>query len=97
MLKKILVKKYKYKNGWDGTIKKVEIIRETDRSVFFLGGGRSPKNSNSTVFRDTPNEVFLWLKERLENEMDRAQKEYIRRKGKYDTLINMGTGWEQGA
>lgn len=95
MLKKIPVKKYKYTNSWDGTIHKVEIERESEKSVFFSKVGkyasaRAAKETSDTVYRDTPEEAFEWVKEKKERELFAIKKRYNYYKEKYDNFIERG-------
>ena len=86
-LKKIPVKKYKYKNNWDNSIVKVQITRETELSVFFGKDDRALKTTNYQVYRDTPEEVFDWLEKNLKGERDGAMKRYKYLENKYNKFI----------
>ena len=89
-MKKIPIKRYKYTNEYDGKIKKVHIIKETEHSVFFVGGGRCKKECSDTVYRDTPEEVFEWYKEMLKERMEDKKEAYLYYKEKYDNFIKKG-------
>lgn len=89
-LKKIPIKKYKYTNKWDGEIKKIQIIKETDHSVFFKGDGRASKKTNDTTYEDTPGEAFAWILEKRKKEMEEKERVYEYYKKRHKELLNKG-------
>ena len=89
-IKKIPIKKYKYVNDWDGKIKKVRIIRETEHSVFFPSGSNARKHSSDTVYTDTPEEVFAWVVQKRKGEMEAKKRQYLHHKERYDNLVKEG-------
>ena len=67
-LKPIKKRLYKYKGITWGVrkVKKVEIDRESEQSVFFTNPvSRARKETHDTVYADTPEEAFEWVKRKL--------------------------------
>ncbi|MCP4374046.1 MAG: hypothetical protein GY797_38965 [Deltaproteobacteria bacterium] len=89
-MKKLPVKKYKYTNNFDGKISKVQIIKETEHSVFFVGGGHARIKTQNNVYTDTPEEAFEWHKEKLRADMARRKRAYLYYKDRYDLFVEGG-------
>ena len=78
---------YKYKiNRWDVGIDKVEIVRETDKSVWlkdrFGKARRETKTSYYCVYCDTWKEAYAKLLDRAESSIDskKSSLEYAKQK-----------------
>ena len=59
----------KYKPGWGNEINKVEVIRETAKSVFLQSGREAKKGLFGNYF-DTWNDAWQYLKERAQLRID---------------------------
>lgn len=86
------MKKYKT-GGWsDILIEEIEIIRETEKCIFYLGWSdktqerKSLKHSSSEQYWDTWHEAYDYLLEKERKAVDNAEDNLARRK---ENLLNI--------
>ena len=82
----------KYKTGRDNEINKVEVIRETTKSVFLQWGSgetREAKRGPFTDYFDTWNEAWQYLKERAQLRIDSSRIGLARREKELRDLTGM--------
>lgn len=68
--------------AWFGGIKKVEVVRETDKFVELANGGKSKKTSDGVAYRDTFEEAKRFIVDEAEAYFEKTKREleYVARK-----------------